>query len=387
MNKCPSGLESYGWNCYINSVLQCLASSRFILDFSNNFEKHDQDIIDTILKYDLKFCNDLTELTNKCDILIENKDKNNLSQKELKNIEYIKTKYNYFYAYICLKNIIEKINNYNETVKPLEFIEVSKLSTSFMFKHLFMGEQNDPAEFLAYLFDIIHYVRCHKVTLNFKILEENCKENKIINLYRKDYKNKWEKEYSLYVKNFIFNTMKTISCNKCEYLSYNFAAGHILELPIPNIESISIFDCLKEFTKKDRLDSDYKCDKCKENNTSYIENKILSNSNTLIIQFLRFSQTMTGSYKKNNNSIDYPLNLNIGDFILTNDKKNYSLYGVILHFGNINGGHYISFVKKFDETSKSYKWFKCDDENISLVEESIVSNNNNAYILFYQLED
>jgi len=387
MDISPNGLDSYGWNCYINSVLQCLASSKFILEFSTTFNKHDQDIINTILKFDLKFCNDLNTLIKKCEELLENKEEKKLLPIEIKHIEYIKSKYKYFYAYICFKNILDKINNHNEIVKPVEFIEVSKLSTSDMFKHLFMGQQNDPAEFLAYLFDMIHYVRCHKVTLNFRLLEENCRENKIINLYRKDYKSKWEKEYSLYVKNFIFNTMKTISCTKCDYINYNFAAGHILELPIPKNDTISIFDCLNEFTKKDKLDTDYKCDKCKENNSSYLENKILSNSNTLIIQFLRFSQTMTGAYNKNNSSIDYPLNLNISDYILTKDNKNYSLYGVIIHYGSIHGGHYISYVKKHNKDSKMNEWFKCDDENITKVDESIVINNTNAYVLFYQIDE
>lgn len=384
--KKPIGIYNYGWNCYINSILQSLASSKFIIDFIENHLKEDQMIINTILKYDLRFGNDLKVLVTKCEGLMNDyKSKNKeIGDVEFLCIKYLKNHYKFFYAYICFRNIIIKINNSEEVLDPGEFIEVSKLSTNHNFNHLFDGIQSDPAEFLAYTFDMIHYCKSKEVKLNYRVLEETCRENKIINLYRNDYKQRYEKEFSMYVKKFMFYTMKTINCVNCDYVSYNFSPGHILHLPIPDNKSISVFDCLNEFTKKEKLDPDYKCDKCKKNNTAFIENSILSKNDTLILQFVRFSQHMNGSCHKNSSQIDFPLNLNISDYILTNDNDNYKLYAVVLHYGHMNGGHFVSCIKK--KINNNDQWFLCDDENIKEINESNVLNHPNTYMLFYQIE-
>ena len=241
------------------------------------------------------------------------------------NIKYIRKHYAYFYGYICFRNIINDINTGDDKIiDPNEFIEVSKLSSkqvskasiNQMFVHLFIGEQNDPSELLAYIFEIIHYCKSKKMKFNFTELEENCNENKIINRYRADYKKRYEKEYSLYVRNFIFYTMKTIRCDKCDYVNFNLMPVHILLLPIPSQNSISVFDCLHEYTKKESLDSDYKCDKCKGTDNSTIENSILSDNNTVILQFSRFELNKTCTdYNKNCSQIDFPLNLNLTDYL------------------------------------------------------------------------
>lgn len=392
----PTGIHNYGWNCYINSVLQSLASSNFITDYLSSHYDEDQSIIDTILKYNLKFCTDLNILREKCDKLLSKYDGSDgdMTEKEYNNVKYIRKNFAYFYGYICLRNIINDINlGEKKSIDPHEFIEVSRLSSkqasrassNQMFVHLFSGEQNDPSELLAYLFEIIHYCKSKKMKFSFTELEDNCKEHKIINAYRNDYKLRYEKEYSLYVRNFIFYTMKTIRCEKCDYVNYNMMPVHILLLPIPNQKSISVFDCLHEYTKKESLDSDYKCDKCKTNDNSTIENSILSSNNTVILQFSRFKLNSTFTdYNKNNSQIDFPLNLNITDYVLTKGDHVYKLYAVILHYGSMNSGHYVACVKK--NINGQDKWFLCDDNNIKEINEVDVLNHRNAYVLFYQTD-
>jgi len=394
----PTGIHNYGWNCYINSVLQSLASSNFITDYLTSHFDEDQSVINTILKFNLKFCNDLDVLKNKCDKLIlkYNGGKNDIGmgEKEFNNIKYIRKHYAYFYGYICLRNIINDINfGKDKTIDPNEFIEVSKLSSkqvsrasiNQMFVHLFTGEQNDPSEFLAYIFEIIHYCKSKKMKFNFTELEENSDEDKIINKYRVDYKKRYEKEYSLYVRNFIFYTMKTIRCGKCDYINFNLMPVHMLILPIPNQKSISVFDCLHEYTGKEKLDSDYKCDKCQIKDNSTVENSILTNNNTVILQFSRFKLNSTYTdYNKNNSQIDFPLNLNITDYVLTKGNHAYKLYAVILHYGSMNSGHYISCVKK--HINGQDKWFLCDDNDVKEINEADILNHKNAYVLFYQTD-
>lgn len=388
LNDKPLGMKNYGWNCYINSLLQVLGCTKFMNDFIKEYADEDNSIKNTIRKFDLKFTNNIEELKKKIqDILKDSQLMKNINSQELTHLRYLEKHYKFFYAYISFKNLmISNLTQQNKTLNPYEFIEVSRLSTeNNHYTHLFTGNQNDPCEFLNYLFEMIHDCKSRKIKVNHKILDENCEEHRIVNLYRKDFKKRYESEYSLYVKNLIFYTLKTIKCNNCNNINYNVSPEHLLPLPIPNNKSVSIFDCFNEFTKIQKIDGDYKCDKCKQTNTSFIENNILSKSRTLILQLLRFDMSSYPNIRKNNTIIDYPINLNIGDYVLSNDNYNYELYGVILHFGSILGGHYICYVKR--NIGGFTKWFKCDDESISEVSVSEVLNNRNAYMLLYQVEN
>jgi ubiquitin C-terminal hydrolase len=386
-NNVPLGFKNYGWNCYINSVLQVLSCTTFMKEFMEEYTDEDNKIKKTIIKYNLKFTNNIEDLKKNVNKLLSNKEiVSTMTETELSHIKYLEKHYKYFYAYIAFKSLIySNLTQTNKTLNPLEFIEVSRLSTeNNHYTHLFSGEQNDPSEFINYLFEMIHDCKSRQIKINYNPLEETCEEHKIINLYRNDFKNRYEKEYSLYIKTLIFYTIKTIKCNNCKNINYNVSPEHLLPLPIPNTQSVSIFDCFAEYTKIQKIEGDYKCDKCKEVNTSYIENNILSKSKTLILQLLRFDMSTYPNIRKNNNIVDYPLNLNIGDYVLSNQNYNYNLYGVVLHYGNLYGGHYNCFIKKNTETGQ--KWFLCDDETISLVDINVVLNHRNAYMLLYQVE-
>merc|ERR1712110_1097716 len=54
----------------------------------------------------------------------------------------------------------------------------------------------------------------------------------------------------------------------------------------------------------------------------------------------------------------------------------YSLYAVVMHSGNLQGGHYTAFVKKSGE------WFSCNDHTIKKISKSEVLGSQ-AYLLFY----
>ena len=46
-----SGLHNFGWNCYINSALQCLASSDIINNIIKKYEDEDKEIQQILEKY------------------------------------------------------------------------------------------------------------------------------------------------------------------------------------------------------------------------------------------------------------------------------------------------------------------------------------------------
>jgi len=64
---------------------------------------------------------------------------------------------------------------------------------------------------------------------------------------------------------------------------------------------------------------------------------------------------------------------------LTNSEISYELYGVIVHEGTTENGHYIAHCKQENQ------WYAFNDENVSMIETEKVLNNKNAYILFYRL--
>ena len=68
----------------------------------------------------------------------------------------------------------------------------------------------------------------------------------------------------------------------------------------------------------------------------------------------------------------------------------YDLFGVVVHKGSLNSGHYISYVQRLhppshDQTAAK-NWLRFDDETITAVGETEVRAAE-AYILFYLRKD
>lgn len=56
----------------------------------------------------------------------------------------------------------------------------------------------------------------------------------------------------------------------------------------------------------------------------------------------------------------------------TKEDATFHLHGVLVHSGNVHGGHYVVFIKP----SLKPFWYKFDDEKVSLVEEREAIENN-----------
>ena len=81
------------------------------------------------------------------------------------------------------------------------------------------------------------------------------------------------------------------------------------------------------------------------------------------------------SWRKNRTLVDYPSdNLDLV-------RASYTLYAVINHNGSLNDGHYTAFCR--DISSKSPRWFDCDDHVVTDLRDEDLHSNRNAYLLFY----
>jgi len=76
--------------------------------------------------------------------------------------------------------------------------------------------------------------------------------------------------------------------------------------------------------------------------------------------------------------IHYDLFIDLTKFVVTGEKYTYELYGVINHFGGIQGGHYTSFIKNANK-----KWYHYNDTSVKEVSVQEICSTK-AYCLFYR---
>lgn len=177
---------------------------------------------------------------------------------------------------------------------------------------------------------------------------------------------------------------------ECGYHSNKFDAYAHLSLPISSkSRTVSIYDCLDEFTSDEKLDNNnlWNCDGCKQKVAAVKKLKLWINPPVLVIHLKRFNH----AGGKNTTMVDYPITkLDISKYIDENkkasDKKTeytYTLQSVIVHSGGgLNSGHYYTYSRYIP----SNDWLEFNDDDVSTIDESKVVTRN-AYLLVYMRND
>lgn len=380
-----NGIRNTGNQCFINATLQCFASSPFILEFISRYKIKDDNIINFINKFNLGQFK-AQDIKLECSkILLEQYD--NLSVDEINILkQLIKHSFDIF-IYISFKEMIKKINsNGNKIINNKAFLSiVDELSTGTGFEHLFSGEQNDPHEFMAYLLDKLHDAKSTSVTIE---IPANIDELDIYSSLRlKDFKSRYENDYSYFVKNLYYYILNCIQCSKCKHKTHSIYPNNIICLSIPSIPVVTLYDCLSDMFKIDNID--YKCEKCDNTEDNLKEQKLLSEPKTLIFKLIRYTNIPNSNrFVKINKMIQYPKVLDMQNYFCGNDTLNkYKLYAIINHTGTMNSGHYYSYIKTLQDDNKTFndQWICCNDEHVTFISEEEVMNSQNAYILFYTI--
>lgn len=383
MSRC--GLQNNGNECFINAAIQCLAISPAILGFISNYINEDKKMIELIGKYNLgKFKAD--NINVECKKILE--ENNNVLEPIEKHIlSQLANHSEDIYIYISFKEIIKNINeNRGVVLNNSRFLSIIKeITDGSGFEHLFSGEQNDPHEFMAYLFDKLHLAKKTKVKID---LPSNIEEiNEYYKIYLKSFKTQYENNYSYFVKNLYYYILNCVECSKCKNKLNDTSPNDILSVSIPdNIEgNISLYDCLNNMFNTEAIT--YKCEKCGNNENNRIEKKILTKPKTLIIKIKRYELIGT-TLRKINKMIEYPAILNSKDYYCGDDKDKclYELYGIINHSGILNGGHYYSYIKDISKNGSFEKqWICCNDSRVFNITDENAMTSQNAYMLFYNL--
>ena len=123
-----------------------------------------------------------------------------------------------------------------------------------------------------------------------------------------------------------------------------------LVIQVQNIKGVN--ESLKQLFEFDRLEGDNKlfCDNCNEKTDTLKGCRIEKLPPILTIDFNRFAfDYTTFERKKVNDRFEYPLELNVADFLdpeALEESENtiYELKSIIIHRGGAYGGHYHAYI-------------------------------------------
>ena len=220
-----------------------------------------------------------------------------------------------FYQLLNMSNNVElkqNIINYHSIETNIFNPKNIKLLIDNMTSQFLGMSQQDSSEFIIYLFDIID-----------------------------------KTQHNILYDMFSIQTKINIKCKLINCLHETERIENELLLYLPITSDLS--DSYREYKMVEKLENNYKCDKCMTKIISRKKIETYKWPNNLIIVLRRFDSMM----KKNNDMINIPFNWRHG----------YVLNGGIVHIGNYGGGHYIYYGYNKDIG----KWFIANDDTISII--------------------
>ncbi|XP_022604886.1 ubiquitin carboxyl-terminal hydrolase 8 [Seriola dumerili] len=330
-----TGLRNLGNTCYMNSILQCLCNTPAMAEYFNN-------------NYYLEDINRYNILGHKGEVAEE--------------------------FGVIMKALWGGLY---KCISPRDFkITIGKINDQFA-----DYDQQDSQELLLFLMDGLHE------DLNKADNRKRYKEEENDHLDDQTAADlAWSKHKllneSIIVALFQGQFKSTVQCLTCHRKSRTFETFMYLSLPLASTSKCSLQDCLRLFSKEERLTDNNKvfCRHCKAHRDSTKKLEIWKVPPILLVHLKRFSYE--GRWKqKLQTSVDFPLDsLDLAQYVIgpKQSLKRYSLYGVSNHYGGLDGGHYTAYCKN----GVKQRWYKFDDHEVSDISTSSVKSSA-AYILFY----
>ena len=178
--------------------------------------------------------------------------------------------------------------------------------------------------------------------------------------------------------NYLFEgkTINEIKCVDYEFKSEKEEKFNDIQLNVKSCKNI--YDSLNEFTKEEILDGDDKYEVEGHGKEKAIKKmKFIKLPPVLIFQLKRFEFNSKLNYiDKLNDYYEFYDSINMNNYI--DDQNNdytYILVSVIVHKGNVFGGHYYAYINQ-DPEHKKENWFVFNDESVCKAELFEVFDNN-----------
>ncbi|XP_066540811.1 ubiquitin carboxyl-terminal hydrolase 8 [Hoplias malabaricus] len=335
LGPCLTGLRNLGNTCYMNSILQCLCNTPVMAEYFNR----------NLYMDDINRANILGhkgEVAEEFGVIM----------KALWSGQF-------------------------KFISPRDFkITISKINDQFS-----GYEQQDSQELLLFLMDGLHE------DLNKADNRKRCKEEVTDHLDDVSAAEvAWNKHKllneSIIVALFQGQFKSSLQCLSCHRKSRTFETFMYLSLPLASTSKCSLQDCLKLFSKEEKLTDNNKvyCPHCKCLREFTKKLEIWKIPPILLVHLKRF--WYEGRWKqKLQTTVDFPLeNLDLSQYVIgpKSNLKRYSLYAVSNHYGGLDGGHYTAYSKN----ATREHWYKFDDHEVSEISTSSVKSSA-AYIFFY----
>ncbi|XP_074040330.1 ubiquitin specific protease 2 isoform X1 [Leptinotarsa decemlineata] len=333
-----NGLKNIGNTCFMNSVIQCLSNTRWLLEY---------------LKKDAYMKDINTSISSMKGALIK-----------------------------AFAEVIKEL--WSEDSSDRVVNTVSLKSQIQRFAPRFMGyAQQDAQEFLRYLLEGLHE-DVNRITEKPKPIiteiDEKLSDNEKA---QESWLRYLRMDNSKIVDNFVGQLKSTLRCTHCGHSSVTFDPFWDLSLPIPQrTGQLRLSQCLDSFTREETLDGDEKptCSRCKERRKCTKSLSIHKFPRILVIHLKRFSPTERFRGKLNV-AIDFPLEgLDMSNYAADNVAPfRYNLYALSNHSGTTYSGHYTAYCRH----PYTGTWHEYNDSRVSPISpKSLVSGE--AYVLFYE---
>jgi ubiquitin carboxyl-terminal hydrolase 8 len=270
----------------------------------------------------------------------------------------------------------------NCIISPGKFITTIQKLAKIKKLELFQGfSQNDLPEFLLFIIDSFHTALSRNVNMNIQGIAQTetdklatqCFEM-IKNMYIKEYSEIWNMFYGIHVN-------QIISLPKEKNLKNIPEPYFMINLSIPeNNKNPSLLDCFDHYVEGEILEGENAWFNEKINQKENVKKKISywSFPTILVIDLKRFNHNLM----KNQILVTFPLeNLDLSKYVIGYNKESYvyDLYGICNHSGNVQGGHYTSFIK-----NANGKWYHFNDTNIIEMSDLDKLITPHAYCFFYR---
>ena len=183
-----------------------------------------------------------------------------------------------------------------------------------------------------------------------------------------------------------------IKWTECEYMETCFEDRIMMELDLPNGKEKT--DLIKWFQKTFEkvlygLENDNYCERWEKKTSFTREEWITRLPKIMIIHLKRFKTNEYGVQERNNKSVEFPINnLDFPRMIHFYFKEfyqeySYDLYGISIHSGTLQGGHYTANIKNMNEDKNWYNWNDSSTRDI----EQPDNFGKGPYVLFYLRND